>query len=1060
MKYARLHRSFTCDACDKLRVPRSKHLDVIADRGSIHVEEVFTYMCIFLEHFPSHPNPFLFALLQSYCRKMPRIDPHQLLKTLGVLLCYSGGIRSSEEVLRIVQLMQKFSRKLVSKCIYVQILKATKVPLLDEFLDADGWALLNTWFADAIKSKNWPFANEMLELFLHCPITAARLRDNVEANQAPKLINQLRQASALDDDIRKLADKVYNKWLMVVSSDKENGDNVSDVNTDSENSCEDKTAKVTFKAGASAVKEEDKGAGAENGPISLLQSLADEVSENIKKEEEGKSDDVREKKGSDKKQRHHEKHHLHSHRDKDRSSKEKHNGSSQKDSKAREKEREDRRKRRDEREKERDRDKKRFRPDRRDEVDPSEKQRIKEIARRLKEEEQSKKDKDTLSKIGVGTTSTLSKIPRIPKKSNSSDEKKGLSFEDMLGGLDSKPKTVKTPMNRNKTASLLEGFTKSSSPSSNKAKESSSSVASSSSSSSSKHTSHKKEGGGSHSDRHKSSAVTHRRDTGSSSSSHGSKKDSTHQSSTKKPDPEKKPTKLSFPEKRRSSDNDSPKVSKATHNFSESSGFMDAIFSSMSKEEPRKKKRRLSETDPQMRKPQEKTDSSEGHAPKARQSTPEKEESEDKADPVPAFSFYKDTLDETHDTEEEKKSVKETKNAGHEEDEDSKRRSSPPPSETENNDDVSDKKNTDADNDLPFKEPDSLPREVKGILVYHRGKDKRNKAIKWKAETDLVSVRYFELDEDERVNVNKIKFENMREMELKMEKAAIKSKGAVEEDQTQWYTPIRVDVDNREPFEPGSKSEEKDIQYAREKNVLQALYFNKAMTPPSPAEPDPEMFKRREPAVIPLDDVEGGEDSVTDYSKKVQWPEPKINAVDQQANLESAFSLPPALSNLLNSVNIASILPKPSSLSQEEQTVLAAQTEALKAMGMLPGIDVPPNFPPPSSAVPPGSNPGGPMPPPPGAMVPPQGPPPPPPPHMEGNFAMPPPYPNGPPMGPPPPGFNLPPHPNGGFGGPPFQHPPFHNQRGGGGFDNRGFHHGGRGNFRGGFRRERYEKKL
>ena len=68
------------------------------------------------------------------------------------------------------------------------------------------------------------------------------------------------------------------------------------------------------------------------------------------------------------------------------------------------------------------------------------------------------------------------------------------------------------------------------------------------------------------------------------------------------------------------------------------------------------------------------------------------------------------------------------------------------------------------------------PRKVKGILVYHRGKGKRNKAIKWKREAKLVDVKYFEMDEDERVNVNKLKFENMRAMELKMEKEAVKHK--------------------------------------------------------------------------------------------------------------------------------------------------------------------------------------------------------------------------------------------------------------------------------------------
>ena len=66
---------------------------------------------------------------------MPRIDPHQLLKTLGVLLAPSGGIKSNDEVIRLVTLMHKFSKKLVSKCIYVKILRATTQELLDRFLE-------------------------------------------------------------------------------------------------------------------------------------------------------------------------------------------------------------------------------------------------------------------------------------------------------------------------------------------------------------------------------------------------------------------------------------------------------------------------------------------------------------------------------------------------------------------------------------------------------------------------------------------------------------------------------------------------------------------------------------------------------------------------------------------------------------------------------------------------------------------------------------------------------------------------------------------------------------
>ena len=49
------------------------------------------------------------------------------------------------KVPRIVKLMQKFSKKLVSKCIYIHILRASEMDLLELFLQQKGWDLLNHW---------------------------------------------------------------------------------------------------------------------------------------------------------------------------------------------------------------------------------------------------------------------------------------------------------------------------------------------------------------------------------------------------------------------------------------------------------------------------------------------------------------------------------------------------------------------------------------------------------------------------------------------------------------------------------------------------------------------------------------------------------------------------------------------------------------------------------------------------------------------------------------------------------------------------------------------------
>ena len=129
-------------------------------------------------------------------------------------------------------------------------------------------------------------------------------------------------------------------------------------------------------------------------------------------------------------------------------------------------------------------------------------------------------------------------------------------------------------------------------------------------------------------------------------------------------------------------------------------------------------------------------------------------------------------------------------------------------------------------------------REVKGILVYHRGRDRRNKSIRWKADSEIVAIKYFELDEGERINVNKVKFETMRNFELNMEKAALKQKDSYgagadgsEERTLAWYTPVKATFEGmkeedwpclvRTDTAPGCNSSEVEVQAKRELGVLQ-----------------------------------------------------------------------------------------------------------------------------------------------------------------------------------------------------------------------------------------------
>ncbi|KAK3919052.1 Serine/threonine-protein phosphatase 1 regulatory subunit 10 [Frankliniella fusca] len=142
---------------------------------------------------------------------MPRIDPMQLLRCLSVLLGPSGGILSRDQVGRLASLMTKFSKKLVSKCIYVLILKNTKTELIGMFMSEGGWALTNSWLADAIEARNWPLMKELLELLLMCPVDVERLK----ANNCPKLVKGLSKDTT-DRDVQVLATRLVAQWLQVV----------------------------------------------------------------------------------------------------------------------------------------------------------------------------------------------------------------------------------------------------------------------------------------------------------------------------------------------------------------------------------------------------------------------------------------------------------------------------------------------------------------------------------------------------------------------------------------------------------------------------------------------------------------------------------------------------------------------------------------------------------------------------------------------------------------------------------------------------------------------------
>lgn len=127
--------------------------------------------------------------------------------------------------------MTKFSKKLVSKCIYIEILKCSETDLLCQFMQAGGWTLVHLWLTDAINSANWPLVHEILELLLLCPVDVERLK----SNNLPKLVKQMTKDEH-PGEVKLLAETLVQQWLKIVRGEGAVTNASSDVTSENETS--------------------------------------------------------------------------------------------------------------------------------------------------------------------------------------------------------------------------------------------------------------------------------------------------------------------------------------------------------------------------------------------------------------------------------------------------------------------------------------------------------------------------------------------------------------------------------------------------------------------------------------------------------------------------------------------------------------------------------------------------------------------------------------------------------------------------------------------------------
>lgn len=167
--------------------------------------------------------------------------------------------------------------------------------------------------------------------------------------------------------------------------------------------------------------------------------------------------------------------------------------------------------------------------------------------------------------------------------------------------------------------------------------------------------------------------------------------------------------------------------------------------------------------------------------------------------------------------------------------------------------------------------PDGPP----SVLVIHRRKGPK-KQLKWRPQESLEDIRYFELDENERVNVTKT-FVDMKQLDRSNEREAFIIARKLNPDDTmneqcEWKK--LIEVEDVPPHPDGHNSKERKIQQDRERTILNTVYFNRIMIPDSPAEPDVEQYKITDPQIIPFDDVTGNLDTTNNFTN-MPWPESK-----------------------------------------------------------------------------------------------------------------------------------------------------------------------------------------
>lgn len=195
------------------------------------------------------------------------------------------------------------------------------------------------------------------------------------------------------------------------------------------------------------------------------------------------------------------------------------------------------------------------------------------------------------------------------------------------------------------------------------------------------------------------------------------------------------------------------------------------------------------------------------------------------------------------------------------------------------------------------KSRNDITKVPKPILNYIKKGTKKN--VRWPDDdNDLVQVEFFEIDENERINVSRQPQTDIKRFDMRHEGQLLMEAKKRCITYTAWkLIPIYLDPQN--VIERGCNSSQRSIQAEAMKLTLECFYIHNQI-PDSAREPDLEFVEATEPKIIPLED-ENNHEKVNDYSGIIAIQSPSVS----ESNTPGAFDFGATNQNPPSSYNTA-----------------------------------------------------------------------------------------------------------------------------------------------------------